>query len=60
MGGATRITQAPYRIPDKLKEGVHSEISKLSEAGIIEPSTSPWASPIVPVVKPDGLCIEGG
>ena len=44
----------PYRIPNKLKEGVRSEVEKLVELGIVVPSTSPWASPVVPVPKTDG------
>ncbi len=55
------IAQVPYRIPDRLKAGVKEELDKLKEAGIIERSTSPWASPTVPVVKPDGnvrLCVD--
>ena len=57
----TPIQQIPYRVPDRLKPGVKCEIEKLAEAGIISPSTSPWASPIVPVVKPDGtvrICVD--
>ena len=51
----------PHRVPDKWKEGVRSEILKLEEQGIIVKSKSPWASPIVPVPKPDGtirVCID--
>ena len=51
----------PYRIPDKLKEGVRAEVEKLVELGIVVPSTSPWASPVVPVPKVDGtvrVCID--
>ena len=51
----------PYRIPDRLKEGVRSEVDKLVELGIVVPSTSPWASPVVPVPKSDGtvrVCID--
>ena len=51
----------PYRIPDKLKEGVRAEVEKLVEMGIVVPSRSPWASPIVPVPKRDGsvrVCID--
>ena len=51
----------PYRIPNKLKEGVRSEVEKLVELGIVVPSTSPWASPVVPVPKDDGtvrVCID--
>ena len=55
------LASAPYRVPDKLKEGVRGEIQKLVELGVVVQSTSPWASPIVPVPKPDGtlrLCID--
>ena len=51
----------PYRIPDRLKEGVRTEVEKLVELGIVVPSTSPWASPAVPVPKSDGtvrVCID--
>ena len=55
------ISCAPYRIPDRLKEAVRQEVFKLLEMGVVVQSTSPWASPIVPVPKPDGairLCID--
>ena len=51
----------PYRIPNRLKEGVREEVEKLVELGIVVPSTSPWASPVVPVPKKDGtvrVCID--
>ena len=52
---------APYRIPDKLKLGVKAELDGLLETEIISSSTSPYASPIVPVTKPDGsvqMCVD--
>ena len=58
---APPISSAPYRIPDRMKEGVRQEVLKLVELGVAIPSHSPWASPIVPVPKPDGsirLCID--
>lgn len=58
-GDAQPIASVPYRVPDKLKEGVRLEVDKLIELGVVAPSTSPWASPIVP--KQDGslrLCID--
>ena len=51
----------PYRIPNRLKEGVREEVEKLVELGIVVPSTSPWASPVVPVPKGDGtvrVCVD--
>ena len=60
-GTAAPRNSHPYRIPNKLKEGVRAEVEKLVELGIVEPSTSPWASPVVPVPKKDGsvrVCID--
>ncbi len=59
--GTHIISQRPYRVPDRLKDGVKQEVDLLLESGIIEPSVSAWASPLVPVVKPDGkvrLCVD--
>ena len=55
------ISQSPYRIPDRLKAGVKSEIHSLIADNIIEQSDSQWCSPCVPEVKPDGkvrLCVD--
>ena len=60
-GDAQPIASCPHRVPDRLKEGVRMEVAKLVEMGVVVESTSPWASPIVPVVKGDGalrLCID--
>ena len=60
-GEAPPISSGPYRIPDRMKEGVLKEVEKLVDMGVATPSHSPWASPIVPVPKPDGsirLCID--
>ena len=60
-GDATPRGSHPYRIPNKLKEGVRAEVEKLVDLGIVVPSTSPWASPVVPVPKKDGtvrVCVD--
>ena len=60
-GEAAPRRSHPYRVPDRLKEGVRAEVNKLVELGIVVPSTSPWASPVVPVPKKDGsvrVCID--
>ena len=58
----TRPHQAhPYRFPDCLKQDVKDELFKIISEGYVEPCKSLWASPIVPVPKPDGsvhLCID--
>ncbi len=55
------IRQAPYRIPYAYREKVQMELKEMEESGIIEPSGSEWASPIVVVKKKDGsirLCVD--
>jgi len=44
----------PYRVPDALKPDVDRQIRELLELGLIRPSNSPMASPIVCVTKKDG------
>ena len=52
----------PYRrIPPSQYQSVRGHIEELKQAGIIQPSQSPFASPIVVVEKKDGtirLCID--
>ncbi|XP_077997113.1 uncharacterized protein LOC144450384 [Glandiceps talaboti] len=48
------IYQKPYRLPLATKDIVKQELDKMIEAGIVQPSQSPWASPIVLVPKKDG------
>ena len=44
----------PYPIPFKSKDIVETEVRSMLEQGIIEPSNSPFSSPIVLVKKKDG------
>ena len=39
--------------PDQ-KENLQDQIDKWLEQGVIEPSVSPWALPLVPIKKKDG------
>ena len=60
-GDAQPIRCTPYKIPQRLEEEVNKEIEKMLALGIIRPSTSPWASPVVIVPKPDGtirFCVD--
>ena len=59
--GTRVISQRPYQISEKMKEGVTKEIEDMLEGGIIEESESAWSSPIVPVLKPNGavrVCVD--
>lgn len=55
------ISIPPYRIPIWWKSKLASEIKTLLDLEVIEPSNSPWAAPVVCVMKPDGslrMCID--
>ena len=52
---------APRRMPFAVREEVARQLKKMQEAHVIQPSTSPWASPVVMVCKKDGshrFCID--
>jgi deoxyuridine 5'-triphosphate nucleotidohydrolase len=64
-GDHAPIKKAPYRLPPHYKQWVRDEIEELKKNGIIRPSKSPWAFPIVIVPKKDGkggltprMCID--
>ena len=55
------IKQAPYRLPFSQRQMVQEHIDAMLKAGVISPSQSPWASPIVIVDKKDGskrFCVD--
>lgn len=60
-GKAKPFKQPLRRIPITKREAVDKEIQRLLDCNIIEPSTSPWASNIVPVTKKNGsirICVD--
>ncbi|KAH9078578.1 hypothetical protein Ae201684P_019659 [Aphanomyces euteiches] len=60
-GSAHPIKQAPYRVSQREGEIMEAEIQQYLELGLIRPSTSPWASPVLMIRKPDGsirFCID--
>ena len=55
------IRLQPYRLPHAYRETVQEELRAMEQEGMIEPSTSEWAAPIVLVRKKDGsirLCVD--
>ena len=60
-GDARPIRQAPRSVPLAKREVVSQTIREMSESGVIEPSESPWSSPVVLVKKKDGnmrFCVD--
>ncbi len=49
----TVVRQRPYRVPEARRHAIEEEVQEMLRLGVIEPSRSPWSSPIVMVPKPD-------
>ena len=60
-GEALPIRLPPYRLPHAYRETVWKELKEMLAHGIITPSRSDWAAPIVLVKKKDGslrICVD--
>ena len=60
-GSSIPVRQAPYRLPYAHREWVKKEIEAMLKDGVVEPSMSDWASPIVLIEKKDGgirFCVD--
>jgi len=61
VGDNSPIKQRPRRVPLGKKQVCDEELDRLEDEGIIEPSNSPWSSPVVLVTKKDGsvrFCVD--
>ena len=61
VGDATPIKQPARRVPLKQREEVNVLLEEMRSQGVIEPSQSPWSSPVVLVQKKDGskrFCVD--
>ena len=60
-GDSVPVRQPPRRVPFSLRPKVEKLVEEMLEQGVITPSSSPWASPIVLVAKKDGttrFCVD--
>lgn len=60
-GSADPIKQPAHRLSNGERQVQREEVLKMLQAGVIAPSNSPWASPVVLVNKKDGnkrFCVD--
>ncbi|CAM5118574.1 unnamed protein product [Eretmochelys imbricata] len=60
-GNAHPIRVQPYQVSPQAKTAIEREIHDMLQMGVIYPSGSAWASPVVLVPKPDGeirFCLD--
>ena len=52
--GFLPIRQRPYRVGPATQKKINSQIEEMLANDVIQPSVSPWASPVILVTKKDG------
>ena len=60
-GDSAPIRQYPRRLPYAYRQETQSQIKEMLDQNIIQPSSSPWASPVVLDKKQDGkfrFCVD--
>ncbi|KAG8179214.1 hypothetical protein JTE90_004042 [Oedothorax gibbosus] len=49
-GDSLPVRQRPYRVSHAEREVIQNEVEQMLQLGIVEPSESPWSSPVDPVL----------
>ena len=60
-GDARPIKQAPRRMPFTVRQEVAKQLKSMQQNRVVQPSHSPWSSPVVMVRKKDGshrFCVD--
>ncbi|KZR97642.1 Histone-lysine N-methyltransferase NSD2, partial [Daphnia magna] len=60
-GNSRPITSRPYRISQFERKVISEKVNEMLKGGVIQPSNSPWSSPVVLVKKKSGeyrFCID--
>ena len=60
-GNSRPIYRQPYRVSPAVRTSIDNHVEKMLDLGIIQPSVSPWAAPVVLVRKKDGterFCVD--
>ena len=60
-GMAHPVLLPPHCLPHAYRDAVRKELEEIQEQGIVDPSMSEWASPVVLVKKKDGtlrFCVD--
>ena len=55
------MKQPPYHIPMIYREKIAEKVTEMQERETVQPSVSPWASPVILVSKKDGslrFCVD--
>ena len=61
VGDAKPVRSPPYRLSTDREQVLQEQLSELLASGKVEPSTSPWASPVIMTPKKTGgfrMCVD--